>query len=63
MQLFLLNKPVIIKGKLHKKIWSAGITKDFLYDQILFVLIQNIHPANSDKKVLLITEDKSEVRL
>ena len=63
MQLFLLNKTSYYKRKTAQKIWSAGITKDFLYDQILFVLIQNIHPANSDKKVLLITEDKSEVRL
>ena len=63
MQLFLLNKPVIIKGKLHKKSGLQESQKISCMTRFLFVLIQNIHPANSDKKVLLITEDKSEVRL
>ena len=62
MQLFLLNKPVIIKGKLHK-ICLQESQKISCMTRFLFILIQNIHPANSDKKGLLITEDKPEVRL
>ena len=53
MQLFLLNKPVIIKGKLHKKSGLQESQKISCMTRFLFVLIQNIHPANSDKKVLL----------
>ena len=61
MQLFLLNKPVIIKGKLHKKSGLQESQKISCMTRFLFVLIQNIHPVNSDKKGLLITEDKPEV--
>ena len=63
MQLFLLNKPVIIKEKLHKKSGLQESQKISCMTRFLFVLIQNIHPTTSDKKGLLITEDKSEVRL
>ena len=50
MQLFLLNKPVIIKGKLHKKSGLQESQKISCMTRFLFVLIQNIHPANSDKR-------------
>ena len=63
MQLFLLNKPVIIKGKLHKKSGLQESQKISCMTRFLFILIQNIHPVNSDKKGLLITEDNPEARL
>ena len=49
MQLFLLNKPVIIKGKLHKKSGLQESQKISCMTRFLFVLIQNIHPANSEE--------------
>ena len=58
MQLFLLNKPVIIKGKLHKKSGLQESQKISCMTRFLFILIQNIHPVNSDKKGLFTPDER-----